>query len=173
MCLRFSLFLMFIVFLHFDVSAARIRMHKVKEAPRSCKTMQEDMFLSRPEKTVLATPRHSLLIEKNDQENVITLVKDKGEKVCQWTLDLWQSIQNENKLPDLVKFKFHIDEYKNNLYPYVKKADNSYFMMKIPIATCDLAEQLTTASLDIPKCEAPKKNRRPASRSKKKRTKSG
>ena len=154
-----------------DAVAARIRLRKVTEAPRSCKTMQEDSFLSRPDKKVLATLRHSLLIEKVGQEKVITLVKDKGEKICQWELDQWEAIQEENKLPDLSKFKFHIDEYKETLYPYVKKADNSYFMMKIPIATCGLDEQATLENLDIPKCQPPKKNRKPAS-NKKKKTKS-
>ncbi|MEK6627034.1 MAG: hypothetical protein AABY53_00270, partial [Bdellovibrionota bacterium] len=54
-------------------------------------------------------------------------------------------------------FKFHIDEYKNVIYPFVQKQDNSYFVMNIPISTCDLNNQVTKVNLELPKCEIPKK----------------
>jgi hypothetical protein len=113
-------------------TAARIRNHKVKEAPKSCQLMREDASLSCDNKRVLGTLRHSLVIENSEDSKSITLVKDKGEKLCQWSLEDWSSIQKANLLPELDQFKFHIDEYKEILHPYVKKADNSYFLMSIP-----------------------------------------
>lgn len=138
----------------FSVAQARIVNRKVKEAPKACKLMTEDTFLSRKDKIVYGTLRHSLLID-NDEQN-ITLVKDKGEKICQWSFDQWAGIQGDNKLPDLSKFKFQIDEYKNAIYPYVRKSDKSYFMMNIPLESCDLNNQITKVDLEIPKCEKPR-----------------
>ena len=139
----------------FQFSEAKIRLRKVKEAPKACKTMEEDSFLSRKEKKVLGTLRHSVLIEDDASEQSITLVKDKGEKICQWELSEWSAIQQDNKLPDIQAFKFYIDEYKNVIYPYVQKKDKSYFVMSVPIQTCDLTSQQTYAKLDLPKCEKP------------------
>jgi|GEM_PF-3828530 len=133
---------------------ARIVNRKVKEAPKTCKLMAEDTFLSRSEKRVLGTLRHSLLIDQNEEN--ITLVKDKGEKICQWSFNQWAGIQADNKLPDINNFKFHIDEYKNVMYPYVQKADKSFFMMNVLISNCDLNNQITKVNLDLPKCEIPK-----------------
>lgn len=148
-------------------SEARIRMRKVKEAPKACVTMKEDNFLSRKDKKVLGTLRHSVLIENADEEPSITLVKDKGEKICQWTMDKWPSVAKDTRLPAAQDFKFHIDEYKEVLYPYVQKEDKSYFMMAISFKDCSLDTQLTKASLDLPKCEKPKtKSRRPSSKKK-------
>ncbi len=113
--------------LFFQFSEARIRLRKVKEAPKTCKIMEEDDFLSRKEKKVLGTLRHSVLIEDDADEKSITLVKDKGEKICQWEIAEWSAIQQNNKLPDISAFKFYIDEYKNVIYPYVQKKDKSYF----------------------------------------------
>ncbi len=139
----------------FQFAEAKIRLRKVKEAPKACKTMEEDSFLSRKEKKVLGTLRHSVLIEDDASEQSITLVKDKGEKICQWELSEWSAIQQDNKLPDIQAFKFYIDEYKNVIYPYVQKKDKSYFVMSVPIQTCDLTSQQTYAKLDLPKCEKP------------------
>lgn len=146
---------------------ARIVNHKVKEAPKTCKLMEEDNLLSREEKKVLGTLRHSVLIE-DDVKN-ITLVKDKGEKICQWSFDQWAGIQSDNKLPDLKTFKFYIDEYKNVIYPYVQKADKSYFVMSVPIDTCELTNQITKAELDLPKCQIPKIAKRKSSKNKTRR----
>lgn len=154
----------------FAQSEARIRLRKVKEAPKTCVTMKEDSFLSRKDKKVLGTLRHSILIENDSEAPSITLVKDKGEKICQWTMDKWSSIEKDNRLPATEAFKFHIDEYKEVLYPYVQKDDKSYFMMAISFKDCSLDDQVTKASLDFPKCESPKKSRKPSSK-KKSRTK--
>lgn len=148
----------------FHFSEAKIRLRKVKEAPKTCKVMEEDNFLSRSDKKVLGTLRHSVLIENDENEKTITLVKDKGEKICQWDFSQWSAIQAENKLPGLNSFKFYIDEYKNIIYPYVQKQDKSFFVMSIPIQTCDLSNQITRLNLDLPKCVIPSKTRKRSSR---------
>ena len=150
-----------IVFL-FQPADARIRNRKVKEAPKSCKVMEEDSMLSRDGKKVMGTLRHSLLIEKDaidevEGEQTISLVKDKGEKICQWTYAQWNEILRNNKIDNLAKFSFYVDEYKEVLYPYVKKEDNSFFVMSIPFNSCEFASQITKATLDLPKCEIPHK----------------
>lgn len=151
--------------------AARIRNRKVREAPRSCRLMSEDSFLSRRDKKVLGTLRHSLIIENSEDARTVTLIKDKGEKICEWKLEQWQSIEADNKLPEVTDFKFHVDEYKEILYPYVRKADGSYFLLKVPFKTCELSDQSTKAKLELPKCEPPKKkSRKKRGSSKKKKT---
>lgn len=147
-------------FFLFNHSEAKIRLRKVKEAPKTCKVMEEDNFLSRKDKKVMGTLRHSVLIEDDENEKGIVLVKDKGEKICQWEMNEWSNIQSENKLPDLKSFKFYIDEYKNVIYPYVQKQDKSYFVMSIPMETCDLSNQITKAKLELPKCEIPSKSKK-------------
>lgn len=153
-----------------QIADSRIRNRKVKEAPRVCKLMTEDSFLSRTDKRVLGTLRHSMIIEDSSDTRTVTLVKDKGEKLCQWGLEQWESVRSENKLPEIKEFKFHIDEYKEILYPYAKKADASYFVMAIPFKTCALTEQSTKAKLELPKCEPPKKKSRRRAASKKKKS---
>ena len=149
---------------------ARIRMRKVKEAPKVCKVMQEDVFLSRDGKKVLGTLRHSLVFENSAENSNVSLVKDKGEKICQWSNDDWNQVLKSNNVENLISFKYHIDEYKEILYPYVQKADGSYFVWSIPFKDCSLADQKTLAKLELPKCETPKKKgRRKASAKKKKK----
>lgn len=157
--------ILFICLFIVQFSEAKIRLRKVKEAPKTCKTMVEDSFLSRKDKKVLGTLRHSVLIEDDDEDQSITLVKDKGEKICQWDLEQWSAIQQTNRLPDIRFFSFYIDEYKNVIYPYVQKKDKSYFVMSVPINTCDLSVQQTNAKLELPKCEKPSKKKRSKKRS--------
>lgn len=167
-----AILVIFFVYSFSVVSEARIRNRKVKEAPRVCKVMEEDKFLSRDHKKVWGTLRHSVVIENGTDVHSVTLLKDKGEKICQWKLEQWDSIRAENRLPDISEFRFYIDEYKEILHPYVKKEDSSYFMLTIPIKTCALDEQVTKQKLEIPKCEPPKKKaaakkKRPAAKKKK------
>ena len=129
--------------------------------------MAEDPMLSREGKKVLGTLRHSILIENESSEAgedspTISLVKDKGEKICQWTYAQWSEILRNNKIDNIAKFSFFVDEYKEVLYPYVKKDDNSYFLMSIPFNSCEFATQSTKVTLDLPKCDIPHKglNRR-------------
>lgn len=141
---------------------ARIRNRKVKEAPKSCKVMPEDTLLSRDGKKVLGTLRHSLLIESPDEDgnegvHTISLVKDKGEKICQWTSADWKEILKNNKIENLTNFSFYVDEYKEILYPFAKNGDNSFFVMSIPFSSCEFSTQSTKEALDLPKCEVPRK----------------
>ena len=150
--------LLFILLLLAQPSEARIRNRKVKEAPKSCKVMAEDPLLSRDGKKVMGTLRHSLLIESSNEDgeqpvNVISLVKDKGEKICQWTTAQWSEILKNNKISSVTNFSFFVDEYKEVLYPYAKTSENSYFVMSIPFSTCEFATQSTKETLDLPKCE--------------------
>jgi hypothetical protein len=142
------------------LTEARIRMNKVKEAPKVCKLMQEDPMLSREGKKVFGTLRHSLVFENSDNQSSVSLVKDKGEKICEWTVDQWSQVLKSHGAENIMNFKYHIDEYKEKLYPYAHKADGSYFVLSIPFSGCSLDEQVTTAKLEIPKCEIPKKKSR-------------
>jgi hypothetical protein len=135
---------------------ARIRLRKVKDAPKVCKLMSEDKLLSRDDKKVFSTERHSLIFEE-----AVELVKDKGEKICQWRLS------ELNTLAPLENFKFFIDEYKGMLYPYAKNADGSYLVIRVPLATCSLDEILTQASFEQPKCDKPKTVKRKKKKKKK------
>lgn len=149
--------------------AGRIRNRKVKEAPKACKEMAEDTMLSRQGKVVFGTLRHSLLIEEDLNEGetkstTVSLVKDKGEKICQWTEEQWNQILAENKIDKITRFSFFVDEFKEMLYPFVKRDDNSFLIMKVPFSTCGLEEKSTLAKLELPKCEAPKKSKHKRSR---------
>ena len=139
---------------------ARIRNRKVKEAPKVCKLMDEDAYLSRDGKKVFGTLRHSLVFEKTEENDSVSLVKDKGEKICEWTGEQWRQVLKNNAADNLIGFKYHVDEFKEYLYPYVRKADGSYFMMSIPFAACTLDEQSTKQKLELPKCETPKKSKK-------------
>lgn len=153
--LAFSAILLFSL-----LGEARIRMHKVKEAPKVCKNMEEDSMLSRDGKIVYGTLRHSLVFEKAEALDSVSLIKDKGEKICQWSGAQWEEILKNNGFENLTTFKYHIDEYKEILYPYATKADGSYFVMNIPFAGCGLDDQATREKLEIPKCIVPKKGKK-------------
>jgi hypothetical protein len=148
-------FIFILIFSH--LGEARIRMNKVKEAPKVCKIMAEDSMLSRDGKKVFGTLRHSLVFERSENLESVSLIKDKGEKICQWPGSQWEEILKNNGFENLTNFKYHIDEYKEILYPYATKPDGSYFVMNIPFADCGLSEQSTREKLDIPKCVIPKK----------------
>ncbi|MGZ3691064.1 MAG: hypothetical protein ACXVAX_06160 [Pseudobdellovibrio sp.] len=155
------------ILLSFDVAhAGRIRNRKVKEAPKSCKLMQEDPMLSRDGKTVFGTLRHSLIFEKNEMEDSVSLVKDKGEKICEWSGDKWNQVLKNNGVENIIGFKYHVDEFKEVLYPYVRKADGSYFMVSIPFSSCSLDNQVTREKLELPKCETAKKSKKKKSKKK-------
>jgi hypothetical protein len=158
------------VLISVNFAEARIRMRKVKEAPKVCKVMQEDVYLSRDGKKVFGTLRHSLVLENSEENNNVSLVKDKGEKICQWPNSDWNQVLKDNGVENLINFKYHIDEYKEVLYPYAQKADGSYFVWSIPFKDCSLADQKTLAKLELPKCETPKKKSRKRSSKKKKKT---
>lgn len=127
--------------------AGRIRMRKVKDAPKVCSVMEEDKLLSRGNKRIFGTLRNSVILE-----NDISIVNDLGKKICQWPSDKWQA------LGDLSKFTFYIDEQRNALYPYMKN-DGQYQFVKISLDDCELGELQATDKLELPKCESKKKSR--------------
>ncbi|MBC7742137.1 MAG: hypothetical protein H7061_08065 [Bdellovibrionaceae bacterium] len=144
-----------ILILSASISAsAKIRMRKVKEAPKVCGFMTEDKLLSRPDKIVYSTERYSLIIEES-----VTLVKDKGEKICEWPLEEWKLSA------PLKNFQFYIDEYKEILYPFAKKDDGLTFTMQVRLTDCRLTDKNTKDSFEKPACDRPKK----VSRNKKKK----
>ncbi len=129
-------------------SEARIRLRKVKEAPRTCKYMTEDPLLSRSDKKVLSTERHSLVFEDS-----IDLVRDKGEKICQWRPS------ELNTLGPIENFKFYIDEYKETLFAILKNPDESNMIIKVPLANCSLENTVTQKeSFMPPQCQSGKKS---------------
>ena len=145
--MRFKILLSLLLSFSF-LAQARIRNRKVKEAPKVCAVMSEDKLLSRKFKKVYSTERHSLVIEEN-----VALVKDKGEKVCIWSLKDWGTDENAVNL-----YKFYIDEYKEVLYAHKTNEDNSVEVIQIPFNGCKLDDRLTLVEFKYPKCEAPKKS---------------
>jgi hypothetical protein len=145
--MKMSLQLILISIFLISFSEARIVNRKVKEAPKTCTIMKEDIFLSRPQKIILGTLRNSIII--NDE---IKLVNDLGKKICEWPKEPFLAAAPVNI------FEFYIDEYKNILIPYAKK-ETGYVQFKINLSNCEFEEQKEEQSLVLPKCEPPKKKR--------------
>lgn len=140
---------------------ARIRMNKVKDAPKTCKVMGEDPYLSRPYRRVWVTQRSSVVV---DRENLVVLVDDLGRKICDWKSDDFEALGN------LQDFRFYIDEYKEMFYPFVKREEGGFLRIDVPFKTCSLSKQQATEQVDLPKCTPPptkkakrSSKRRPAS----------
>ena len=128
--------------------AGRIRLRKVKDAPKTCTIMKEDSTLSRTNKKILGTEKNSIIID--DQ---ITLVGDLGQKQCVWP--------GEKFLPlgELKKINFYIDEYKNLMVAYHKN-ESSTQQVQIHIDGCQIDEFKTLSQVSLPKCDPPKKIRK-------------
>lgn len=151
--MRFILLLSLLLISTFSAEA-RIRLRKVKEAPKVCAVMGEDKLLSRKFKKVYSTERHSLIIEDD-----VALIKDKGEKICLWKKEDWGA--------DL--YKFYIDEYKEVLYAHKTNDDKSVEVIQISFKDCKLDDRLTLVEFKFPKCEAPKKSSKKKKKSKSKK----
>ncbi len=130
--------------------AGRIRLRKVKDAPKTCTVMKEDPTLSRADKKVLGTEKNSLIIDEQ-----ITLVGDLGQKQCIWPAEKF--IQ----FGELKKINFYIDEYKNILVAYQKNETingvNSVQQIQINADNCQFDELKTLTQVNLPKCEVPRK----------------
>ncbi len=126
---------------------------KVKEAPRVCAPMKEDSYLSRNGKRIFGTLRNSVIITDD-----ISVVDDLGRKICQWPLEKFVQYAEPGS------YDFYIDEYKNRLYPHVKK-DNGFFVVSVNLDDCSMADTSYLEKLDFPKCEKPKKKNRKRRRS--------
>ena len=140
-----AILLSLFTFLLVSNSEGRIRLRKVKDAPKTCSYMKEDNLLSRPEKPVWSTEKHSIILADD-----ISLVNDLGQTVCTWPRSLF------NPLGDITKFRFYIDEYKEIIYPYIDNKQTGYLVIKAPFKNCSLDEQFKSVSLEFPKCEKPK-----------------
>jgi hypothetical protein len=126
---------------------ARIVNRKVKEAPRVCAPMKEDSYLSRDGKRIFGTLRNSVIIEDE-----IFVVNDLGKKICQWPLD------KLSQFAEPLNFNFYIDEYKNKLYPHIKK-ENGFLVMSVDLADCSMQDTSYLEKLDFPKCVKPTKKK--------------
>ena len=128
-----------------QADASRIVNRKVKEAPKVCAVMPEDKLLSKEKKQVFGTLKHSVVIEDN-----ISILNDLGKKECQWPFE------KLNIYGDIEGFNYYIDEYKNYIYPYFKKADkDGYTMLKVSLATCEIENSYDNDKLEFPKCSKP------------------
>lgn len=136
---------------------ARIVNRKVKEAPKVCAIMQEDRLLSKENKQVFGTLKHSVVIEGN-----VSILNDLGKKECQWPFDKLNAYGN------IGDFNYYIDEYKNYIYPYVKNEDQkSYTMLKISLVSCEIEDAVTYDKLELPKCEKPSSGKKSKSKKRK------
>jgi len=133
---------------------ARIRLRKVKDPPKTCAMMKEDERLSRKDKIVWGTERNSVVVDDSE----VTIVNDLGRKICEWDKSAFAAFGN------VEDFRFYIDEYHDTIYPYVNQAGTGVTILKVPLQTCSLNEKRTLASLEIPKCDKPKKVSRRSSK---------
>ncbi len=132
------------IFISFEAEAGRIRLRKVKEAPKTCTTMSEDHYLSKPSKKIFGTLRNSLVLEDS-----VLIVDDLGKKVCQWSYDKWLGFG------DLTQYQFFINEQKNELIPYAK-VDEGYLVAKVNLESCELGDIESVDQLSLPRCEMSK-----------------
>lgn len=130
-------------------------MRKVKDAPRTCTTMKEDKFLSRPGKKIYGTLRNSVVVEKD-----VSVVGDLGQKICKFPFEKF------NRAAPIEHFSYYIDEYKNVLIPYAEKSPG-FVQYKVNLSNCEVEEEATLTSPRLPKCEAPAKKKRMAKGKKK------
>ena len=108
--------------------------------------MKEDSLLSRPVKPVWSTERHSVVVADD-----ITLVNDLGHKVCSWDRKAF------SEFGDITKIHFYIDEFKENIYPYIDRKESGFLVIKSAFRDCSFTEKLMVQSLSFPKCEKLKK----------------
>lgn len=135
-------------------SEARIRLRKVKDAPRVCQIMKEEPFLSRPEKKILGTEKNSLVFDTS-----ITLIGDLGQKQCEWPIETF-SIFEEPK-----SAQYYIDEFKNILVAFKKMpapqaGSNIVQQLQINVDSCQISEASTLTDPSFPKCDPPKKGKK-------------
>lgn len=149
-----NIFILALILLAINESAfSRIVNRKVKEAPKVCAMMNQDQLLSKDQKQVFGTLKHSVVIEDN-----VSVLNDLGKKECQW------DFQKLNIYGNIAKFNYYIDEYKNYIYPHLKGLDNKYTILKISLTTCEIEESVVSDTLQFPKCEKPKSKKSKSSK---------
>lgn len=149
-----QIFILILIFISSFSTEARIRLRKVKDAPRVCQVMKEDQYLSRPEKKILGTEKNSLVFDAS-----ITLIGDLGNKQCEWPMEKF-SVFEEPKTA-----YFYIDEFKNILVAYKKmpskgSGDKIVHQLQINVDNCQISELITLTEPSIPKCDPPKKGKK-------------
>lgn len=149
-----QLFILILIFISSIYTDARIRLRKVKDAPRVCQVMKEDQYLSRPDKKILGTEKNSLIFD-----GAVTLIGDLGHKQCEWPLDkfaVFQEPRNAN---------YYIDEFKNVLIAYKKvqvESSNQKIVqqLQINVENCQISDLSTLSEPSLPKCDPPKKGKK-------------
>lgn len=125
-------------------SPAKIRLRKVKDAPKTCSIMKEETSLSRMNKKIFGTEKNSVVIEDN-----VSLVGDLGHKLCEWPPEKFSPIG------DLKNISFYINEYKNFIIAFQKNKD-SVRQVQINIDSCQFDELKTLTQVSFPKCDPPR-----------------
>ena len=153
------LFMFFIISISFSAQAGRIRLRKVKDAPRSCQLMKEESSLTRTNRKILGTEKNSVVID-----DTVSVVGDLGNKLCEWPKEKFSEIGE-----DVKKMSFYIDEFKNILVVY-QKSDKQKSMQQVHINldNCQFDQLRTLSEVSLPKCDPPKKAKKSKSRKKKK-----
>ncbi len=149
-----QLIILILIFISSIYSDARIRLRKVKEAPRVCQVMKEDQYLSRPEKKILGTEKNSLIFD-----GAVTLIGDLGHKQCEWPLDKFAVFQEPRTA------NYYIDEFKNVLIAYKKvqvESSNQKIVqqLQINVENCQISDLSTLSEPVLPKCDPPKKGKK-------------
>lgn len=149
-----QLIILILIFISSIYSDARIRLRKVKEAPRVCQVMKEDQYLSRPEKKILGTEKNSLIFD-----GAVTLIGDLGHKQCEWPLEKFAVFQEPRAA------NYYIDEFKNILIAYKKvQIENSnqkiVQQLQINVENCQISDLSTLSEPVLPKCDPPKKGKK-------------
>lgn len=140
------LFVFFIISISFSAEAGRIRLRKVKDAPRSCAVMKEESSLSRADKKILGTEKNSVVID-----DTVSVVGDLGNKLCEWPKEKFSEIGEDAK-----KMSFYIDEFKNILVVY-QKSKTGLQQVQINLDNCQFDQLRTLSEVSLPKCDPPKK----------------
>ncbi len=157
------LFVFLILWISFFAEAGRIRLRKVKDAPRSCAIMKEETSLSRDDKKILGTEKNSIVIDET-----VSVIGDLGNKLCEWPKEKFSEISD-----DPLKMSFYIDEFKNILVVYQKNINEqktfqqAVQQVQINLDTCQFGQLRTLSEVSLPKCDPPKKAKK--SRKKKKK----
>jgi hypothetical protein len=149
-----QLIILILIFISSIYSDARIRLRKVKEAPRVCQVMKEDQYLSRPEKKILGTEKNSLIFD-----GAVTLIGDLGHKQCEWPLEKFAVFQEPRAA------NYYIDEFKNVLIAYKKvqvESSNQKIVqqLQINVENCQISDLSTLSEPVLPKCDPPKKGKK-------------
>lgn len=149
-----QLIILILIFISSNYTDARIRLRKVKDAPRVCQVMKEDQYLSRPDKKILGTEKNSLIFD-----GAVMLIGDLGHKQCEWPLEKFAVFQEPRAA------NYYIDEFKNILIAFKKvqvESSNQKIVqqLQINVENCQISDLSTLSEPSLPKCDPPKKGKK-------------